>query len=345
MDVLENLLVVARDAAPFYEYNDQPVVEEYREKQEAHKSAIRACSQGKRHKGVDGGQSVDMDVEEVVPHVKVLEWDALGLEPMPESEAAGVHSDVDSGGESTDGQEPPGADGDAYSTDVSETRLRVHLDYGTHRALCPRCAKSLCLVRTQIVPQILRIQILQVQVLVQIPTPALIPTDEHKMVAPVFVFLHRMSFGAKPQAGGSPFSDPTPPSLFKLSPGCSPPPPIPTTNRMPPPAHPPLPPTFKGQALSNGNATRPPCAAQRKALQARPPRQTSMRETTNNPEPQCQATLAPAPPKKAKKAWKCIVHICVALTDADPPGPVLHGPHQMWWRAPSKFPPSGADWM
>jgi hypothetical protein len=62
----------------------------------------------------------------LLKHCRVLEWDALGLEPMPESEAAGVHSDVDSGGESTDGQEPPGADGGAYSTDVSETRLHVH---------------------------------------------------------------------------------------------------------------------------------------------------------------------------------------------------------------------------
>ena len=58
----------------------------------------------------------------------VFEWDALGLELMPETEAAEQAWDVDSGGESIDVQEPFWSDGDAYSMDFSDTRLRVHLD-------------------------------------------------------------------------------------------------------------------------------------------------------------------------------------------------------------------------
>ena len=48
---------------------------------------------------------------------------------------------------------------------------------------------ALCLVWTQIVPQVLRIHMHQVQIVVSIPTPALIRTkaDEHQMVAPVFI--------------------------------------------------------------------------------------------------------------------------------------------------------------
>ena len=50
----------------------------------------------------------------------------LGLEPLPEPEGAVVHSDVDSGEESSYAMETPG-------TDVSDTRLRVHLDYASER--------------------------------------------------------------------------------------------------------------------------------------------------------------------------------------------------------------------
>ena len=72
---------------------------------------------------------------------------------------------------------------------------------------------ALCLVRTQVVPQILRIQIFEVQILVQIPTPAPIQTktDEHQMVAPVFIAL-RAIWGQQ-QGGGSPFSLSPPPPL------------------------------------------------------------------------------------------------------------------------------------
>ena len=51
MDMLEKLLVVARDAARFYEYNYQSVVEEGRKKTEALKSAIRVCRQREAAKG------------------------------------------------------------------------------------------------------------------------------------------------------------------------------------------------------------------------------------------------------------------------------------------------------
>ena len=74
----------------------------------------------------------------------------------------------------------------------------------TGKKSCPLGRTSLmalCLVRTQIVPrifriQILRIQILRIQILVSIPTPALIPTktDEHQMVARFSS--HCMSFEA-----------------------------------------------------------------------------------------------------------------------------------------------------
>ena len=51
MDMVEKLLVVARDAAPFYEYKYQSIVEEYSKKMEALKSVIRACRQREMAKG------------------------------------------------------------------------------------------------------------------------------------------------------------------------------------------------------------------------------------------------------------------------------------------------------
>ena len=81
---------------------------------------------------------------------------------------------------------------------------------------------ALCLVRTQIVPQI---QILQVQILVQILTPALILTKtQHQMVVPVFIALHVI--WGQLQGGGSPFSNPPPP-LSNTMASCQTPPPHP----------------------------------------------------------------------------------------------------------------------
>ena len=60
---------------------------------------------------------------------RVLEWDKLGLVPMPTPEASDMGSGADSGGELEVGREACPSDGVAYSTDVTETRLRMHLDY------------------------------------------------------------------------------------------------------------------------------------------------------------------------------------------------------------------------
>ena len=69
MDILEKLLVVARDAAPFYEYNYQSVVEEYRKTWRCSNLQSERADEGKRRKG-DDGESVDVDIEEVVTPVK-----------------------------------------------------------------------------------------------------------------------------------------------------------------------------------------------------------------------------------------------------------------------------------
>ena len=54
---LDKLLVVARDAALFYEYNYQPVVEEYRNKRRLTNLQSERAAKGKRRKGALGGGS------------------------------------------------------------------------------------------------------------------------------------------------------------------------------------------------------------------------------------------------------------------------------------------------
>ena len=114
--MLEKLMVVACGGTPFYQSKYQPVLEKCREKKRRQANLrSEGADNGKWRTGVDGEQSVDMDMEVVVSPVK----------------------------------------------DKSLMALR--------------------LVRTQMVPQILWIQMLQIQILVSIPTPALIQpdTDEH----------------------------------------------------------------------------------------------------------------------------------------------------------------------
>ena len=146
MDMLEKLLLVARDAAPFYEYNYQFVVEQYKKKRRRSNLRSQPADKGKRRKG-DDGESVDVDIEEVVPPVKDRPDDSF-------------------------------------------------------------------LIQTQLLPLILPMPILEVQILVQILTQALIQTktDDHEMVTPILIGLHVI--WDQLQGGGSP----SPPPL-KHSPG------------------------------------------------------------------------------------------------------------------------------
>ena len=93
MDMLDKLLVVACDAAPFYEYNYQSVVEEYRKKNGGALRSERA-DKGKRRKG-DDGESVDVDIKEVVSPVKDKPDDSF---PDPGSASASESSNSDSSG-------------------------------------------------------------------------------------------------------------------------------------------------------------------------------------------------------------------------------------------------------
>ena len=92
---------------------------------------------------------------------------------------------------------------------------------------------SLSLIQTQLLPLILLILIVQVQILLQILTQALIQskTDDHEMVPPVLIGLHVI--WDQPQGGGSPFSNPPSPPPPRPNPL---PPPLPAVKHSP--AHP-----------------------------------------------------------------------------------------------------------
>ena len=107
----------------------------------------------------------------------------------------------------------------------------------------------LCRTQTQLLPVILPIAILQVQILVQMLTQALIQTktDDHERVTPFLIGLHVIL--DQPHGGGSPFSTPPPnppPPTPPLSAALEVPPP----SRVQPPPPPPLDPPRTMHSLS-----------------------------------------------------------------------------------------------